>query len=202
MATSNGKLNRFRSNKIVKLITLAMLLLICSGFVLASQIKTVYQVSYNGTTIGEASDPEVIKKWFQNEYEKFSSEYPDLTLETNENDFTIVETKRLNAKAVDEAVIDSLQKSFIVESRGIQVVINGQAMGIVKDQETADKILDGLQQSVALAKKDLKVQALSYNGEENQDTNDISSPPTLKSIGFVEKVKLESIVSDPTDFVS
>ncbi|MFX3637382.1 MAG: LysM peptidoglycan-binding domain-containing M23 family metallopeptidase [Candidatus Pristimantibacillus sp.] len=202
MASINDRLHWNRSKKIVTLITLVILILLCSGFVLASQIKTVYQVSYNGTTIGEASSPEIVKQWFQNEYAKFSSEFPDINFETNENDFTIVETKRLNAKAVDEAVIDSLQKSFIVEGRGIQVVINGQAMGIVKDQETADRILDGLQQSVAPAKKDLKIQALSYNGEEKQDKNDISSPPTLKSIGFVEKVKLESIVSDPTDFVS
>lgn len=202
MSPSNVRMNLKRPKKIVTLVTLAMLVLICSGFVLASQIKTVYQVSYKGTTIGEASNPEIVKQWFQNEYAKFSSEYPDIQFETNENDFSIVEIKRLNAKAADEAVRSSLQKSFVVQGRGIQVIVNGKVMGIVKDRETADKILNELQQSVASAKKDLKVQALSYNGEENQDKNDISSQPTLKSIGFVEPVKLETIVSDPSDFIS
>jgi len=202
MSSNNVKLHWKKSKKIVTMITLAMLVLICGGFILSSQIKSVYQVSYNGTVIGEASNPEIVKQWFQNEYAKFASEYPDVQFETNETEFSIVKIQRLKVKAADEEVRSSLQKSFVIEGRGVQVIVNGQKMGIVKDQETAEKILNELKQSVASSKKEIKVQALSYNREKNQDKINKSSQPTLKSIGFVEKVKLESIVSDPSEFVT
>lgn len=163
MSSNNVKLHWKKSKKIVTMITLAMLVLICGGFILSSQIKSVYQVSYNGAIIGEASNPEVVKQWFQNEYAKFSSKYPDVQFETNENDFSIVKIQRLNVKAADEEVRSSLQKSFVIVGRGVQVIVNGQKMGIVKDQETAEKILNELKQSVASSKKEIKVQALSYN---------------------------------------
>jgi murein DD-endopeptidase MepM/ murein hydrolase activator NlpD len=202
MASNQGKRHGRLSKKVAIWITLVMVVLLCSGFVLASQIKTVYQVAYKGTSIGVASNPKIVSQWFQTEYASFASSYPDIQLETNESDFSFLEMKKFNARPEDDAVIDSLQKRYVVEGRGVQVIVNGQAIGIVKDRETAEQILAGLQQAVKTAENDFKVQTLSYNNDDSKNKSSSSTQPKLKSIGFVEKVRLEPILSAPSDFVS
>lgn len=198
-------IDNYHSTRLKKIIVFAVLLLLtllCSGFVLASQIKTVYQVTYNGETIGEASSPDLVMQWFDEQKDSFISKYPDIQFETNESAFTLMEVERFNAKAQDEAVIDSLQERYVIEGRGVQVIVNEQVIGTVKNQDIADKILGQLQQRYTTQKAELKVQSLSYNGQENQDNKVTSNQPSLKSIGFVEKVDVKAIVSDPSEIGS
>src|SRR5690606_13828865 len=130
------------------------------------------------------------------------SRYPDIQYETNEDAFSFIEMKRFNAKAQDEAVIEALQKRYVIEGKGVQIDVNGQVMGIVKDQKTANEILNQIQEPYSNSKSNLKIQALSNNSKENKDNqNNSSSQPSLKSIDFVEQVEVNPIVTDPSKII-
>lgn len=205
MSSSIIKSYTGRSKKkiLIILIPLVLLAMLCSGYIVASQIKAVYQVAYNGETIGEASSPEKVKQWFQAQEDNFISRYPDIQYETNEDAFSFIEMKRFNAKAQDEAIMEALQKRYVIEGKGVQIDVDGQVMGIVKDQKTANEILNQIQEPYSNSKSNLKIEALSNNTKENKDNqNNSSSQPSLKSIDFVEQVEVNQIVTDPSKIIT
>ncbi|WP_214629646.1 LysM peptidoglycan-binding domain-containing M23 family metallopeptidase [Paenibacillus agaridevorans] len=189
-----------KTKKIMMLIALILLVLFYSGFILVSQIKTVYQVTFNGTPIGDASSPEIVFQWIGEQVNRFEGQYPGVLYETNESAISFTETKRLNAKARDSEVIASLQSSYEIKGRGVQVLVDGQVMGIVRDQHSADQILNQIQQPYSGANNDPKVKTLSYNNDERE--KEAMSPSVPSSISFVEKVEIKPVVADPVNFSS
>lgn len=203
MQSSHTKKQISKSKKIMMIIALILLVVFCSGFIVVSQIKTVYQVSFNGKPIGEASSPEIVNQWMERQTNNFTIQFPGISYETNESAVSFTETKRIAAKAQDNDVLTSLQSHFEIKGRGVQVFVDGQDMGIVKNQDTADQILSRLQQPYSDTNNETIVQKLSYNKAESQsneeEKNSASDP---KYISFVEKVEIKPIVTDPTEFSS
>lgn len=191
-----------KTKKIILSIVLIMLALLCTGFIVLQQIKTVYQVTVNDKPIGAASSPEIVYEWMEAQEQKFSTQYPDISYETNEAAISFTETKRLNAKAQDSEVIASLKNLYEIKGRGVQVIVDGKVMGIVKDQNTADQILNQLQQPYLESNKNTKVTTLSTQNEKNQVNEEGISPPVQKSINFVEKIDIKPVVTDPSEFSS
>lgn len=188
--------------KISLFIALISIFLLCSGFIVASQIKTVYQVSINGELIGEVSSPDVVYQWFEEQKNNFKSEYPEIQYETNESTFTFSETKRLNAKPQNNDALEKLQSIYEIKGQGVQIIVEDQIMGIVNDQNTADRIFNNLQRTYSISSKNLKVEQLNYNNKQSQysEANDASVIPV--SISFVEQVEILPIVTDPSEFIS
>ncbi|MHA7964201.1 LysM peptidoglycan-binding domain-containing M23 family metallopeptidase [Paenibacillus sp. CAU 1782] len=189
---------RYKS-KIVLYSALVLMVVFCSGFVVASQIKTVYPVSFNGELIGEISNPELLGQWLEQKEAEFAEQNPGLRFQTNSASFSFGETSRLNAMAQDYKVQSELNQLFEVKSFGVQVTVDGEIAGIVKNKDIAEQILDKLKEPYIVNGKDAKVETMGNGNVETVELEKTKTPIELKSVDFVEQISISSVEASPAE---
>src|SRR5690606_33276726 len=115
----------------------------------------------------------------------------------------------LKLYADSEETLKKLNESFTSYAEGVAVVVDGKTLGIVKDEETASKILNRIQSEyapglAAEASSNRSITQLSYNAADGDDaekeaaeSNDTGS--VITEVGFVEAVDVETVTTNPSD---
>ncbi|WP_336775200.1 M23 family metallopeptidase [Paenibacillus sp. MMO-58] len=186
---------RIRSlGKKLKLILIVSFLAACTCLILGMQSRTVYQVEYGGEELGVVSDLRLLDEWGKEQTAIVQAEFKDVELKTNQEDFTINPVIRIFTKTQDEKVKTNFYQRFVVEGLGYTIEVNGQVIGTVQSKNTADSILQKIKNNY-LVQNQYEVTTLSLKNEQKQD-----NPMTIKSVQFIEEVKVSTVNEDPTLF--
>jgi len=155
---------------------------------------TLYHVYVDGKEIGTVDNKSVIEIWESQQLRKALSHYDQLTLDIK-NDITYVEEKKYKGEYDNLAAIDALNSVLEFHAVGVEVVVNGEVVGIVKDQATADRILDQIKQSYMPKTDKDKVVAASVSSSTPKKVE-------LDSIEIKEDVNTEKVEVSPDDVIS
>ncbi|MCD1261829.1 M23 family metallopeptidase [Paenibacillus athensensis] len=170
-----------------------------------ANMKDIYHVMLNGQEIGIASDSSIIENYKMNRPLEVQMSHPEVHMVVPMDGITYTTEKAFNVKPNDEAVIAALNERIVPEARGVELKVDGKLIAIVKDQETADAILEKVKEPFnPKGKETAKVGVLSANATA-EDINAL--PSELQEAGFVQKVETSEVpisseqLADPEEVV-
>ncbi|GAB2716960.1 M23 family metallopeptidase [Paenibacillus thermoaerophilus] len=148
----------------------------------------VHRVLVGDTRVGVVSNPEVVRRHLAERQEQLAEENPDVQM-VLETDKVAFEAERVfNGKSDDAAALAKLDELLKPKTMGTQLFIDGKLVGIVKDQETANQLLETYKQK------------FSKSGSVTTLSSSSSAAPesvTVESVSFVEQVETSEAEIQP-----
>lgn len=161
---------------------------------IVNNMNQVYHVSVNGTEIGVVSDVSMVEQFEASKVKELASSQQDLRMVVQEPMVTYSAEKAFMAKTNDKEVLDKLTGYISAYPIGTELLVDGKNVGVVKNKETANLVLEQIKTNVLDKKKDAKVRILSAAAPVESGE--------LQKIEFVQKVELHDIPIQPQDVVN
>ncbi|OEF99663.1 hypothetical protein BHF71_07835 [Vulcanibacillus modesticaldus] len=157
---------------------------------------TLYHVYVDGQEIGTVNDKSVVENWQKQQFNKLQQEYKDIKLDSS-TVITFKKEKKYKGKYDNSKTIASLEKKFNIQAVGVELVVDGEVVGIVKDQATADRLLSSIKESYTQKNdKEDKVVAASLNDSDQEDVQ-VENIEIKEDIDFKEvRVSPDQIISE------
>lgn len=167
-----------------------------------------YHVYKDGVELGTVATQDEVEQWIASKTQEVQQANPDITMVVDTGEITYVEGSGFKAVPETEATLAKLAGATTSHAVGVEVVIDGNVIGVVKDQATADDILSRVQgkyapELAAAAKKDSRsVTTLSY--DKDAKATEAAEPDLTKpgrvvtDVTFVEDVSIEQIETEPS----
>ena len=195
---SKGKLYRNQLLKGVGALGMVAAVTLSGNQYVESNTFEVYHVFVNDKEAGYVSNPEVVDEFKLNRYKRLLAENPKVHMILNTNEINIKSEKAFKLKNDDTKTVAKLEDLITAHAVGTQLVVEGKVEAIVKDKETAEKILDQIKSKYApvMIKKDAgRVGILSQT--TNAAVSASSDVSGIQKVDFVENVNLIQVVIDP-----
>lgn len=156
----------------------------------------VYHVKLDGQEIGIVSDNKIIDEYKQKKPQEVQQKFPDVHVVLKTNGVTYESERAFNVESDDSAVLATLDKLLVPQPVGIELKVDGKTIAIVKDQQTADRILEQVSAPFApKAKETAKVAVLSTGLGEDITT----APSELEKVEFIQQVDTKEVPIEPDD---
>ncbi|MEH7490995.1 M23 family metallopeptidase [Neobacillus niacini] len=107
------------------------------------KLTTVYHVYNNQQYIGTVSNKEVVEKIVEDKAAQFQESTKDLNLEFG-SDIEYIKEQVFHSTANDTKTIQNLESSIKLQAEASSIVIDGQPVAFVDNQETAENVIKQL----------------------------------------------------------
>ncbi|GIQ70459.1 M23 family peptidase [Xylanibacillus composti] len=168
----------------------------------------VWHVYVNEHQAGTVSDPQIIESYVEQRYKQLEEQYPQVHMVLNDEDINFEKETSFKPKTDDDGAIQNLAELLEPKSVGVALKINGETVGIVKDQETADAILNQIKLHFTAADPDEAVRNVRILSEAEAAEAVKKRDSEYESIEFVEEVDVDVVesfdpgqVADPQELV-
>ncbi|MDQ1911154.1 M23 family metallopeptidase [Paenibacillus sp. GD4] len=165
-----------------------------------AQMTDYYHVLVNGTPIGIVSDPQKVETFKEEKKKQLAQSRTDVQMAVESPDITFTRERAFKPRTEEQEVLGKLEGFFTAYPVGVEVLVDGKRMGILKDQETAQKMLEQIKatalDSLQKKKEPGKVGILSASSA--------SSAPVeseLLKAEFKQQVELQEIPIEPSELV-
>ncbi|WP_246590634.1 M23 family metallopeptidase [Paenibacillus sophorae] len=157
--------------------------------------EVYYRVLLHGKEIGTLSDKEHLKALFEEKRQEYQNKYP--------NEVMVLQTDGIATEAAsgykpvidNEGTLDKLDGLLKAYAVGVQLVVDGKAVGIVKDQETAGAVLQGVKAYYISGEKEASgVPQLTKTAASSASA---SSGDKVESADIREQISIEPVKADP-----
>ncbi|MCP1308504.1 M23 family metallopeptidase [Paenibacillus tyrfis] len=166
-----------------------------------ANMNDYYQVYANGDLIGIVSDPSKVEEYKQKKREQLSKSESDLRMVVTEPKLELTPERVFNHNTEDQAVLDKLSGYFSSYPVGVQLVVDGKPMGIVKDEAAAKTVLDQIKNnaiaSMQTKKTSGRVSILSASPAAGTPVQ-----TELQKADFVQKVDLQEVKIEPNQLAN
>jgi len=157
----------------------------------------VYHVYVGDQLAGTVSDPKVVEDYIMSRVKQLEQENPNVHMVLNTNEIAYKAEKAYKIQSDDQSAIAKLNELLVPHAVGAQVVVNGQTVGIVKDKEAAEEVLERIKQKfVPQGKTAGSVSILSANEEP-----DIGET-VVQSVDFLEQVDINMTDIQPDQIMN
>ncbi len=107
------------------------------------KLTTVYHVYHNQQYIGTVSDKEVVKKIVEEKEDKFKESMKDLDLKFG-SDIEYIKEHVFHSTANNSETVKKLESAIQLQAEASSIVIDGQPVVFLKNQETAEDVINRL----------------------------------------------------------
>lgn len=165
-----------------------------NGYV-GAKIVEVYHVKVNEQEIGIVSNKQIIDEYKVARPIEVQRKNPNVHMKVATDSIYIEPETAFDIQTDDAGVIAALNEKLVPQALGVQLKVDGKVVAIVKDQSTADDILEQLKAPFrGKAKESGKVATLAAAPTEM----DIATAPSeLDQIDFVQKVETSEVAIKP-----
>lgn len=191
-----------------------------------SQVSSVYHVYFHDNNIGVVDQPEVVTDWVEQKIKEESERFEHVNLQADIGIFRFEKVEYYQPTYDNEAVITQLNKEFSIKAHAIRLVVDGQFIGYVADEETVSTILDsfkkdfvseesliGMNTTKSDKKNTISIATIDENGdldieeEIRSDENKIKesltlNQPTVVDALIKQDVELEASEVHPSQVLS
>ena len=144
-----------------------------------------YKVLLNGQPIGEISSKQLVEDAIQAKAKQLASNTADVSYKLDEGQVTYEDVSVFNKSPDDEATLQALNGGLKSHPVGVKLVVGGKTIAVVKNQQTADEILQRVKDKfVPNASAKTMVKALAYNASGTSG----EASRVVKSVAFQEDV--------------
>jgi murein DD-endopeptidase MepM/ murein hydrolase activator NlpD len=170
-----------------------------------------YNVFLEGKSVGEISSEQKVNQLLSVKAAELEKADTPVRVVLNEGQVTFASERAYKKTTDDEATLSRLSTMLLTHPTGVKLIIAGEEVGIVRDEKTANAILQRVKNkyvpaSSAAKKPAMEVKSLSLSAASNVTAAAQAKPKrTVTSVTFVEEVKmiatdLESAqLSDPEE---
>ncbi|GFN31329.1 M23 family metallopeptidase [Paenibacillus xylaniclasticus] len=207
--TGEAGKNRFRRAAII--VAVVGLIGIIAGIGGKQYVKAntvdYYNVLMDGQLVGSVDKPETVENMLLAKADEVKQEHPDVNMVLDTSKVSYEPASGYKAKPETDATLDKLSGMLTAYATGVEVKIDGEVVGIVKDRETADKIMQRVKNKFApelASKRSEEVTTLSYSSDstsaKNVSSNDdnTGTQRKVKKADIVEKVTTSAVEVDPS----
>ncbi|WP_419954860.1 peptidoglycan DD-metalloendopeptidase family protein [Neobacillus niacini] len=107
------------------------------------KLTTVYHVYHNQQYIGTVSNKEVVEKIVEEKADQFQESTKDLNLEFG-SDIEYIKEQVFHSTANDTKTIQDLESVIQLQAEASSIVIDGQPVAFLENQETAEDVINRL----------------------------------------------------------
>ncbi|WP_151733366.1 M23 family metallopeptidase ['Paenibacillus yunnanensis' Narsing Rao et al. 2020] len=177
-------------------------LVLVSAFLIGAEKKyvtanteTYYKVLVKGQEVGKIYQQADLNQLFEEKREEYQQKYPDSVMVLQTEGITTEQEQAFKPEVDSEATLKKLDGMLKAYAIGVQLTVDGEALGIVKDQETANAVLEAVKQHYA-------PQAVASAGVTLMKTAASSSVSAadsdkLESAEIREEVSIVPVKADP-----
>lgn len=175
---------------------------------IAANTFEIFHVYKDGIKIGTVDSKEKVEKLIADAKLEVANENPGINMVLNTGEITYESEEGFKISADTDQTLSQLKQSFTSHAQGVAIIVDGQQLGVAKDQETAESILNRLQSAYAPElveeKKSLAVSTMSFSTASAAQTEDVSvaeeeATPSkmVTEVAFVEEVAVNGIETSP-----
>lgn len=180
---------------------LAVGMIYAGNLYVKANMNEIYEVYVNDTLVGEVSSPEVVERLIEQKLAEVSESNPNVQWEIERDGVRIEKEAVFMGEGEDEETVAALASMLEAKAVGVEVIVNGKAVAVVKDKETANRILERVKETFASgvdAPAGLTI--LSAGAVPTRDDDVISeTEPELQSVRIIEPVDLLTREIQPND---
>ncbi|GAK41495.1 hypothetical protein TCA2_3986 [Paenibacillus sp. TCA20] len=165
-----------------------------------------YNVYVKGEHIGAIKSENEIAKLYESKTEQLQQQYPDALMQLDISGVELKEEQAYKPEIDSEATLGKLDGLLTGYAEGVKLKIDGKMIGIVKDQKTADQVIQNVKNKYITAEEEAAqpaskirtVAALSSNSSQASEEEQVS----LESVELEEQVVLTEVKTDPSKILS
>jgi murein DD-endopeptidase MepM/ murein hydrolase activator NlpD len=157
-------------------------------------VNHVYRVFVDNKEIGTVSNKLLIENYIDTRKKELEQKYPQARMILRTDLIELIPEQMVHLETNDNEVISLLDQLIQPKSVGVEINVDGKVVAIVRDQQTANVILDKIKEPYTInTQTNSKIKALSaetyYELNENEQT--------LENTEFVEKIDLNEATIVP-----
>ncbi|WP_052476086.1 M23 family metallopeptidase [Cohnella kolymensis] len=165
-----------------------------------------YKVLVDGKPVGEISDRQKVEQLLQSISSQLNRADTPVQYAIDEGQVTYEALSAYRKQTDDESTLKLIAGALQTHPVGVQLVVDGMAVGIVRDQKTADALLERVKHKYlpANSKAEPAIKSLSFRAE-SMNAADSKPDHRVTSVNFEEQVKTRTVslhnrqLSDPED---
>lgn len=163
----------------------------------ALNTQEVFHVYVGSAEAGIVSNPQVVDDFKINEYKRMAKEHPNINMVLNTDEVTLKSERAFKAKSKsdDAATLNQLSGMLTSHAVGIEMTVDGKLLGIVKDENTANQILEQVKDKYISSKDKNAGKVAILTAAVPQDLAPGESE--LEKVEFVQKVQIAPIDIQP-----
>ncbi|OBZ08310.1 hypothetical protein A8L34_23610 [Bacillus sp. FJAT-27264] len=165
----------------------------------AANTESFYRVMLHDKEIGTIRDAEELSVLFEKKRQEYQTKYPGTLMVVQTEGITTKPDRAYKPTVESEATLKKLDSMLKAYAVGVQLMVNGKAVGIVKDQETANAVLQGVKQHYVPetgGSQGAQLKRTAASGTAATAASK-SSPELLGSAKIREQVTIEPTKADP-----
>jgi murein DD-endopeptidase MepM/ murein hydrolase activator NlpD len=157
----------------------------------------VFHVYVENQQAGIVSDPEVVEKFILSKIKSLEEEFPNAHMILNTDEVSYESERAFMLESDDETALNNLEGLLTAKAVGVEIRVEGKLIGIVKDKETAESILEQIQGKY-IPQKQVKGQVAILSLDDEQSDPGKSQ---LEEVMFMEQVDVAIIDTHPNSIV-
>jgi murein DD-endopeptidase MepM/ murein hydrolase activator NlpD len=156
----------------------------------------IYNVYFDGSKVGEVSNPEIVEDFIVEKYEEMEDRYPEIHMVLNDDKITYEQAIVFKELPNDEMTLEAIEKKLASKAMAVELRVDGQVVAVLNDEETVQSILEQIKAKYLPQEASNNVGALSADPEE-----DTESKRQLKSVEFLQEVEIQPVTTQPEEIV-
>jgi len=157
----------------------------------------VYHVYVKDQKVGTVSDPQIVDDFKIRKVKETEEKNPNIHMVLNTDEIVLKGERAYKAKSNDTAALEQLDRMMVAHAVGVELAVDGNVIGFVKDQDTADQILNKIKEKyTGFAQEKGKVSILSA------EKNLAPGESEIQKVDFVQKVDLNVKDIDPSQLMN
>ncbi|MFH5186953.1 peptidoglycan DD-metalloendopeptidase family protein [Paenibacillus sp. TAB 01] len=194
IAVQGTRINKWTLAKTATVVGAVTVLVWGGNAYVHGHISEVYHVAVNGQELGTVKDKDTVERFKDAKVKELSNSSTDVRMSVNVPEIEFTPEKAFMAKAQEQQVMDKLSGYITAHPVGIEMIVDGKPMGVVKDESTANKVLESIKATALEKKKNSGVvKVLSASPASNAEVVE------LQKVEFVQKVDLKEVDVQPQD---
>ncbi len=168
----------------------------------------VWHVYVNEEQAGTVTDPQIIENYVDQRYENLEKQYPQVHIVLNEEDIAFEKETSFKPESDNDQALSALDNMLEEKTVGVALKIDGETVAIVKDQETADAILNDIKLHFTANEQDEAARNVQILSDDEAEQVARATNREYQSVGFVEEVGIDetegfdpSQLADPEQLV-
>ncbi|MEF3305322.1 M23 family metallopeptidase [Paenibacillus sp. GYB003] len=157
----------------------------------------VFHVYVGDQLAGTVSDPKVVEDYIIDKVKRLEEQNPNVHMVLNSDEVAYKAEKAYKIQSDDAGALANLDNMLKAHAVGVQLVVNDKLVGIVKDKETAESVLNRIKEKYAPQQKDAgRVSVLSAPPEPQ------AGESVIQSVEFMEKVDMNITEIKPEEIAN
>ncbi|SDF47502.1 Murein DD-endopeptidase MepM and murein hydrolase activator NlpD, contain LysM domain [Fontibacillus panacisegetis] len=161
-----------------------------------------YRVFIGDQEIGSIKNLNDLNALYTKKEQEYKQKYPDVEMAVHTEGVTTVQEKKYKAEINSEETLDKVYSMLTGYAKGVELHVDGKVIGIVKDQATADAVLEQLKNKytpATTASKGIvsKIKRTGGLGKNSSGTSGTGNNVELESVKFNEEIAKVGVDTDP-----